>query len=105
MMKLNFESVDEAKQVWEDITGARLEKTYVDNIVEAVTEGLASNSKSVILFEVHVADANGYYQITTPRSQWKGAIEACFNFYEEKGSVDERIDTYLLLKDLEKIAV
>lgn len=71
-------------------------------VVSAIKEALESQKKTAVLFEVYFDSMDVFYELSLTRNQWQTALENCLSHFEQWNMSDDAIDTYLLIKDLDK---
>jgi len=58
---------------------SRQSRKITDLIFESIGEGIKQKTSSVTVFTINIGEDDFKYEITLPKSQWKGALKTCLD--------------------------
>jgi len=97
MRKIKFKNTDEFERVFK-----QQDQEITDSIYESIEEASQLKKRTANLFEISFENVEVVYNISLPLSQWETALQTCLDLYTNSNEPDKAIDTYLLMKRVNK---
>ena len=74
----------------------------LDSIVYSIETAIIDNKRTAPLFEMEFESNSTTFSILSTKSNWKPILKKCMEYYQEAEQYDRAIDTYQVLKKLDK---
>jgi hypothetical protein len=74
----------------------------LDILVYQIETAIIDGKKTAPLFNLSFEQSSRSFSILSTKSNWKKILKTCQAYFEKAGEIDKSIDTYMVIKKLNK---